>query len=1120
MNPSREHIEARITALLLGELPEAEAELLRWTIAQDANLQKLHDELKSAIVLVRETVKPGAGQVQEESAPLKLSDPRRAQLLAHFKTPRPGRLSWLRRIEAPLTRNLVAIAMILMVVGGIAVLSIPNFVKSRATSQASSINNNLRQIDAAKNEWALENHKLGNDVPTADDLSPYLKGGALKPVTGETYVLGSVSESPAATVSAQQAQSLGGTYAKKLPEGREDKVRVSLDDVMGADNSKSQTITATLSGAPATSVRPEHVLPNGESVSSRAILFGKTAPSSTAPTTVTLGPEPVIAPPPARIALPSEEPAPMVVAGGLADSGIGGNSGVISQHIVGYVNVPQDAKQIPPSEYTPISPESPAPGAQSYAFTGGKAESVPGTVTPWSALQGRSSFQSSALTAVPPGSSLDYNATTPSQSGGPAGGVATSVVSGGSLQSANEGRPLGQQQLSGVSAASSEDASTERQLIEAQRQRELSQAEGGHSRFSILGPLGGLPSQVQSDNNDLPTGPTLPNEANAPTATSSPTPSQNLVWLGDNSASAGSTSQLPTLSLEQPKPAPAQGAYQGFFVDDDPHASAPAPTLDSQQLQMINQQMIDLEKAYKGGVGELQELPPIQQTNRAKLYDVLPQMVQDDTLNGLLSKLHQAQQKSTTLTNDFTVTSGLRSPVQPSIDELNREIDDRVGGIMAGLASQVDTKKAELDALVAQTVESAKQSAMANDKRLQPYYDAKIALAQKRRMHDLLYSKLEAEKLDLALPKTSMVQLTDPAVPITNQTFWQKLNGQYQSTARLKVENDTTDISGINNSLTYEAYDPRFIQTTKEIIRSDTVLSNVVDALRLDEIWANGGKLTKKEAVNRLKRQLDVQPVRNTKLLQISATGENPQEAAQIANTVAEAYKNYRRGQRKQLTDTGVATLEEQFADQEKDIESAQEKVERLRKELLGEEQANTPAEYLSEAIPIRYGKADDIANALNQIQLHGPTKIIPNKFSNSLLLYATREDMDTIKAAVAKLDTPANDAALPKTAPNAPIPQPEVLTSSNAFSTFSLNVSDVSFKLAAASLEKGRMPDAASIRSEEFINAFNYRDPEAAPGQPLAFAANARAIRSRITATCCAFRSKPPPPACGLLVR
>lgn len=73
--------------------------------------------------------------------------------------------------------------------------------------------------------------------------------------------------------------------------------------------------------------------------------------------------------------------------------------------------------------------------------------------------------------------------------------------------------------------------------------------------------------------------------------------------------------------------------------------------------------------------------------------------------------------------------------------------------------------------------------------------------------------------------------------------------------------------------------------------------------------------------------------------------------------------------------------------------------------------------------------------------------------------------------------------------APAAPTPQPEVYTTDNPFSTFSLNVSDVSFKLAEASLQKGVLPEAASIRSEEFINAFDYRDPEAAPGKPVAFA-------------------------------
>jgi Mg-chelatase subunit ChlD len=76
-----------------------------------------------------------------------------------------------------------------------------------------------------------------------------------------------------------------------------------------------------------------------------------------------------------------------------------------------------------------------------------------------------------------------------------------------------------------------------------------------------------------------------------------------------------------------------------------------------------------------------------------------------------------------------------------------------------------------------------------------------------------------------------------------------------------------------------------------------------------------------------------------------------------------------------------------------------------------------------------------------------------------------------------------------PKPAASAPVPQPEVQTAGNAFSTFSLNVSDVSFKLAAASLEKSVMPEPATVRSEEFINAFDYRDPEPPPGVPVAFA-------------------------------
>ena len=53
-----------------------------------------------------------------------------------------------------------------------------------------------------------------------------------------------------------------------------------------------------------------------------------------------------------------------------------------------------------------------------------------------------------------------------------------------------------------------------------------------------------------------------------------------------------------------------------------------------------------------------------------------------------------------------------------------------------------------------------------------------------------------------------------------------------------------------------------------------------------------------------------------------------------------------------------------------------------------------------------------------------------------------------------------------------------ETLTETERFSTFSLHVSDVSFKLAFDALSKGQWPDASKIRLEEFLNAFDYQDP------------------------------------------
>ena len=70
-----------------------------------------------------------------------------------------------------------------------------------AVTQLNACINNLRQIDAAKQQWALENNKTASAVPTAQDLLPYFVDG-LFPVcpSGGTYTINAVGVPPACSV--------------------------------------------------------------------------------------------------------------------------------------------------------------------------------------------------------------------------------------------------------------------------------------------------------------------------------------------------------------------------------------------------------------------------------------------------------------------------------------------------------------------------------------------------------------------------------------------------------------------------------------------------------------------------------------------------------------------------------------------------------------------------------------------------------------------------------------------------------------------------------------------------------------------------------------------------------
>jgi competence protein ComGC len=79
-------------------------------------------------------------------------------------------------------------------------IAIPNFTKARNVALTNACINNLRQIDSAKQEWALENKKPATAIPTESDLASNLKSGMPKCPAGGTYKLNAVNEAVTCSV--------------------------------------------------------------------------------------------------------------------------------------------------------------------------------------------------------------------------------------------------------------------------------------------------------------------------------------------------------------------------------------------------------------------------------------------------------------------------------------------------------------------------------------------------------------------------------------------------------------------------------------------------------------------------------------------------------------------------------------------------------------------------------------------------------------------------------------------------------------------------------------------------------------------------------------------------------
>src|SRR5437016_7976197 len=111
--------------------------------------------------------------------------------------------------------TLVEIMIVVAIIGLLAAIAIPNFVRARTQSQMNACINNLRQIDGAIQQWALEQKKDPAATVAFSDIAPYLKNSVICPSGGTTFANSYTIRSEEHT---SELQSLTNTVCRLLHE--------------------------------------------------------------------------------------------------------------------------------------------------------------------------------------------------------------------------------------------------------------------------------------------------------------------------------------------------------------------------------------------------------------------------------------------------------------------------------------------------------------------------------------------------------------------------------------------------------------------------------------------------------------------------------------------------------------------------------------------------------------------------------------------------------------------------------------------------------------------------------------------------------------------------------------
>lgn len=210
--------------------------------------------------------------------------------------------------------------------------------------------------------------------------------------------------------------------------------------------------------------------------------------------------------------------------------------------------------------------------------------------------------------------------------------------------------------------------------------------------------------------------------------------------------------------------------------------------------------------------------------------------------------------------------------------------------------------------------------------------DPKTNTDEPSNLHFLDYWRVVRNRKEVILAVMVLVVLVGVFVTMA-------MTERFMATSSIRVEQDIPQMQAFTAQSSVPAFNPFFLLTEMQVLQSELILGQVAETANLGRVWGQrydreNRELPHEMVVEMLKRRVRVQQERNTSTIRITAISEDPEEAAYLANEIARTYRRHRIQSKTAQVREGIAVLEGFLEEKAREVEAAEDELERIREEL------------------------------------------------------------------------------------------------------------------------------------------------------------------------------------------